>query len=204
MEDSEKKSKALGHDDESGFEFVLEMLDGDVTAAVNFDRLQRHPKEGYIIFEYLLCDESQFARGITPYTSHPNKYWNKNKRKFLSLWRAALDLDAKLYLVNYSKKGTAKEDEILLIEVFGMSVDGGLWKDKTKKMTREEFKTWFRKLNSECIGPVEKILGENLVYIDDYLVVHHNKNCQCIQGKIAEMDEKHINRYSNLNKCNNC
>ncbi len=31
-----EESKALGHDDESGFQFAKEMLAGDVTAAVNF------------------------------------------------------------------------------------------------------------------------------------------------------------------------
>jgi hypothetical protein len=45
-------SKSLGHGDESGFYFAQEMLAGDVTAGINFDRLQRHPKDGYIIFEY--------------------------------------------------------------------------------------------------------------------------------------------------------
>ena len=36
------KSKALGHDDESGFKFAKEMLEGDVTAAINFDRIQKY------------------------------------------------------------------------------------------------------------------------------------------------------------------
>ena len=67
------KSKPLGHDDTSGFEFVKEILDGDPTAGINFDRLQRHPTKGYIIFEWLLCDEKQ---QVTPYSSHPKNYWD--------------------------------------------------------------------------------------------------------------------------------
>ena len=51
-----ESSKALSHNDDSGFFFAQEMLDGDVTAAINFDRLQKHPQYGYIIFEYLLVD----------------------------------------------------------------------------------------------------------------------------------------------------
>ena len=35
-------SKELGHDDSSGFAFAQEMLDGDVTAAINFDRVQKY------------------------------------------------------------------------------------------------------------------------------------------------------------------
>ena len=77
-------SKALGHDDSSGFNFVKEMLAGQVTAAVNFDRLQKHPDRGYIIFEFLKCEE---GRTVTPYTSHPDRYWDKNSGKFLALWR---------------------------------------------------------------------------------------------------------------------
>ena len=56
-------SKTLGHDDTSGFEFVKEALGENVTAAVNFDRLQKHPEKGYIIFEMLKCEKSQ---NVTP------------------------------------------------------------------------------------------------------------------------------------------
>ena len=145
-------SKPLGHDDTSGFEFAKEMLAGDVTAAVNFDRLQKHPKQGYIIFEYLLCEESQ---RVTPYTSHPKRYWNKNKRKFIKLWKVAVDLNATLYLVNYAKKGTKAENEILLIEVLDLD-DNGIKNEKTTKMTRSEFQQWFRQLNKECLEDTEE------------------------------------------------
>ena len=141
-------SKALGNSDDSGFEFAKEMLDGDVTAAINFDRLQKHPKDGYIIFEYLLCEEAQT---VTPYTSHPKRYWGKNKRKFLSLWRVAIELNATLYLVNYAKRGTKSENEILLIKVKEMD-ENGIKNEDVSKMTREEFKSFFRKLNKECLG----------------------------------------------------
>ena len=143
-------SKGLGHADDSGTAFAMEMLDGDPTAGINFDRLQKHPKEGYIIFEYLLCDERQFPRRITPYTSHPKIYWHKNSRKFLSLWEAAKKLEAKLYLINYSKIGTKYENEILVIEVLDMN-EGGITEENIIKYTRQEFKKWFRKLNRECL-----------------------------------------------------
>jgi len=64
-------SKSLGHSDQSGFEFAKEMLQNDPTAAVNFDRIQKHPQQGYMIFEYLLCEETQPR--VTPKTSHPKK-----------------------------------------------------------------------------------------------------------------------------------
>lgn len=141
-------SKALTHNDDSGFEFTREMLDGDVTSAINFDRLQFHPEKGYIIFEYLLCDERQ--QYVTPHSSHPNRYWHLNKQKFISLWQAAQKLEATLFLVNYAKKGTRHEDKIRVIKVLELD-DNGIQKEETFECTREQFKNWFRKLNRECL-----------------------------------------------------
>lgn len=114
-------SKPLEIADNSGFYFSKEMLDGDPTSGINFDRLQYHPKYGYIIFEYLLCDEKQV---VDPFTSHPNRYWYKNKRKFLALWKVAQDLKANLLLVNYAKLGTRHQDKVKLIHVKEMNESG--------------------------------------------------------------------------------
>lgn len=87
---------------------------------------------------------------VTPRTSHPNKYWHKNSRKFISLWRAAQDINAILYLVNYAKVGTAHADEVTAIRVHGIDESKGIIKEEKKDFTRLEFAAWFRKLNSEC------------------------------------------------------
>jgi viroplasmin and RNaseH domain-containing protein len=142
------KSKPLGFDDTSGFNFSKEMLDGDATSAINFDRLQNHPEKGYIIFEYLLCDEKQT---VNPYTSHPRRYWSKNSKKFISLWNASKDLNAILYLVNYAKKDTVHEDKILLIKVLDLD-ENGVKNEEITKMSREKFKKFFKKLNKECLN----------------------------------------------------
>ena len=143
------RSKPLGIDDTSGFEFAKEMLRGDPTYGINFDRVQWDSRENrYVIVELLFCDERQFSRGITPYTSHPNRYFRLNGQKFISLWRLANRLDAKLYLVNYSKKGTRYQDQILLMEV--LNVDPSTQppvRTKNIKFTRSEFSKWFRELN---------------------------------------------------------
>ena len=149
-------SKELGHDDKSGFDFSQELLNGEPTAAINFDRLQKHPEKGYVIFEYLLCDEKQ---SVTPYTSHPNKYWNKNSLKFLSLWRAALEFSASLYLVNYAKKGTKNSDEVLVIQVLDMD-QNGITKEKLTKYTRKSFAQWFRDFNKECLCNKDVVIDE--------------------------------------------
>lgn len=142
-------SKSLGQDDSSGFEFAQEMLKGDATYAINFDRVQKHPQDGYIIFEYLRCHESQT---VTPYTSHPNKYFFKNKFKFISLFQIAKDLGATLYLVNYAKKGTRYEDLIKVMKVINVDENNPIKPVETEdcNTTREEFSEWFRELNKEC------------------------------------------------------
>jgi hypothetical protein len=177
-----EESKALGHDDESGFLFAKEMLSGDVTAAVNFDRFMRHPNDGFIIMEYLLCEEEQMEKhNTTPYTSHPNKYWHLNKRKFLSLWRAALDLHGSLYLVNYAKKGTKCDNQILLIKVKGMN-ENGIFDQETKEFTRDSFMAWFRQLNKACLGPEETILARSPIYIRNGFY-HSCNTCSFMRGK---------------------
>jgi len=142
-------SKPLIHGDESGTDFVIEMLKGDPTYGINFDRVQwDNLNNCYVIIEYLLCDESQFLNGITPFTSHPNKYFFKDANKFISLWQIANDLKAILYLVNYSKKGTQYENEILVLKVQKVDPNDSIpVKAIEKKMTREQYSAWFRKLN---------------------------------------------------------
>lgn len=140
-------SKPLGFDDESGFSFVKEILKGDPTCAVNFDRLQKHPVRGYIIFEFLLCEETQV---VNPFTSHPSRYWNKNAQKFISLFNVSVDLKAVLYLVNYAKLGTKHEDKIKVIKVLEIDNQKGITKEEVKEFNRKDFADWFRKLNAEC------------------------------------------------------
>lgn len=149
------KSKPLGHPDHSAFEFVKEMLKGDKTCGINFDRIQWDKQEKrYVIIEFLLCEEEQASKGITPYTSHPNRYFYRNAQKFISLWKLAKRLNAKLYLVNYAKKGTKYQDEVLLMEVINIDENDKSTPVKTRdiRMTREEFSKWFRALNKRgCV-----------------------------------------------------
>jgi hypothetical protein len=139
-------SKPLGKDDESGFAFAKEMLQGDSTYAINFDRLQKHPKHGYIIFEFLLCEEEQ---PVNPHTSHPSRYWHLNAQKFISLFEVAQALNATLYLVNYAKLGTKHEDKIRVIKVKNVD-ETGITDQESHNLTRAEFSKRFRKLNKDC------------------------------------------------------
>jgi len=146
---SETKSKPLGSEDKSAAKFVIEMLKGEPTYGINFDRIQWDSKnECYVIVEYLLCAEKQFSRGITPYTSHPNKYFDKNSQKFISLWEITEKLDGILLLVNYSKKETEYEDQVKVMRVDDINPEADEpVKTEDRKFDREGFSKWFRKLN---------------------------------------------------------
>ena len=62
------KSKSLGHGDQSAFDFSKEMLNENPTAGINIETIYFHPKLGWCVFEYLLCEETQ---SVNPYTSPP-------------------------------------------------------------------------------------------------------------------------------------
>ena len=144
-------SKALKISDQSGFDFTQEMLAGDVTYGINFDRVQWHSGiNRFIIVELLLTDENQ--PWVTPYKSHPNLYFHKNKLKFIRLWELTKKLDALLFLVNYAKLGTPHENEVLLMLVNDVNqndVNGNYVKSDDEKLTRAEYSEFFRKLNSK-------------------------------------------------------
>lgn len=189
--DTNEISKALGNYDESGFEFTKELLDGDPTAAVNFDRIQKHPQAGYIIFEYLLCEQSQH---VTPYTSHPNRYWNKNRMKFLSLWRTVLAFDATLILVNYAKKGTPHADKVKTILVTEVTCHG--LSGEEQEWTRSEFQEWFRNLNRESLaGPqtlLEEISALSSLETLQNITIPFGKHKGMTLGQIDHTDRQHL------------
>jgi hypothetical protein len=144
--EQENNSKKLGHWDENSFLFKKEMLSGDVGYSIDFDGVQKHKERGYIIWEFLLCEKNQF---VDPYTSHPNRYWHKNKNKFIRLFELSKKLEATLYLVNYAKSGTIHEDKILAIKVLSIDPVKGVSEQQIKKFTRASFKQWYRGLNEE-------------------------------------------------------
>lgn len=194
-------SKPLGHGDDSGFAFAQEMLSGDATSAINFDRVQ-NGIHGYIIFEYLLCEEDQGSRGITPYTSHPNRYLSKNYRKFASLWEISKALSARLYLVNYAKQGTKYSDEILLMLV--KSVSKGKVVTDDYRFTRKAFSNWFRKMNKASIEMSEEPpCGEIFCRMNYY---HVSLDCKYIRNHrddIIRISMEDVKKHGYM-PCNEC
>ena len=141
-------SKPLRNPDISAFELHKRIFQDQPTAAINFDALFFHPKKGYFVVEYLLCDEHQT---VTPWTSHPNRYWHKNWRKFVALYNAAKKLGGQLLLVNYAKENTAHSDEIKAILVEECDPVNGITKSQECNMTFAQFQQYYQNFNNECL-----------------------------------------------------
>lgn len=103
MSDLENKSKSLSAADDSAARLLIDLLDGSPGRNFDIESLFLEKKEGkwrFVIFEFLK------SISVSPEVSHPNFYWYKNKRKFLSLWTVVkvfhqAGYGADLYLVNY-------------------------------------------------------------------------------------------------------
>lgn len=130
---------------------------GDPSYANNFDRIQfDNIQNRWIIFEYSKCDPEQFERGITPWTSHPDRYWHKCANKFRLLWRLVQELNAIFYIVNYTDPDNQFGHQIRLIRVENVIADGIADENGKKRyvigQTKEwhfgQFSDWFRKRNA--------------------------------------------------------
>ncbi len=138
-----------GDGDVNGYQFKKMVLKNDPYYSIDFDHLLKHPKFGYIIVELLLCEE----RGdVNPWTSHPNRYMDKNWKKFVALYRASRKMEGNLCLVNFAKPGTKYEDRVRFMQVKNVSRNGGVDLMRDKKMSFEEFSNFYRMLNGECAG----------------------------------------------------
>lgn len=141
------ESKSLGNEDKSGFLFCQELLDGGLNYGFNFDRLCYDYEAGkFIVFEFLKVDQWQT---VTPWESHPVRYWHKNWRKFVAIWRGVQKLEADFYCVNYAEAGTPFADQVRVLQIFSMNKSGiKKWSDW--KCSRGEFTEFFRQINLRC------------------------------------------------------
>lgn len=153
-------SKPLGENshDISGHEFMQEIYTDErgvkqCIGGINIDIIFFDGK--FYVVELLLCDEKQL---VNPHTSHPNRYFYKNRRKFLSLWKLAKELKGELWLINYAKKGTKHEDKVRLIKVLEMNSEK-IVRDETIEYSRQEFKEFFLVFN-ETVRDNDAIMKE--------------------------------------------
>jgi hypothetical protein len=137
--------------DDSAFAVSKACLANEVTYGFNLDKLIYNDKTKEVyLFELLLCDEAQ---SVTPWTSHPNKYFRKNAMKFINLVKVADELKTSLYLINYAKPQTKAEKEILFMKVLSLNVN-----NSTTPLLTEDKKITFESLQK---GLSNKILKNN-------------------------------------------
>ncbi|APX96858.1 hypothetical protein [Natronorubrum daqingense] len=111
-------SKKLAKEDATEVLFVKEALGDDPTFGVNVERLLNHPEMGWVLFEFLKLGGPfsdppyKWRDRLDIHASHPNNYWHKNGRKFVSLWQLTKALDGVLFLVNYSVREAESEDGV--------------------------------------------------------------------------------------------
>jgi len=94
----------------SKFEFQQKYTSHIKTNAMNFDAvfINKHTNK-MIIIEYLKRSKEQ-ADYITPLTSHPNKYFRQNKKKFLGYKHVKEHFNAEVFFINYAEENSVSED----------------------------------------------------------------------------------------------
>lgn len=124
------------------------MLCGYPSAAINFDCILYHPINGATIIELLQVSPEAQEQGVTPYNSHPNRYWYKNKQKFISLWNYTVDANGILLCVNYAPAGSKCENMVGILRVFDADDNG--FKTRMTEWDRNTFSKWYIRYNKEC------------------------------------------------------
>lgn len=165
-------SKQLEKADDSAARLLIELLDG--SAGRNFDIesiFVERIEDGawrWIILEFLK------AETIHPQKSHPNFYWHKNHRKFLSLWAVIQTFrkaghKAELILINYAddrslgvKRMLVEDIKSQTNEVYFTKKDGTLIYNHVKTsdsiQSFDEFKAKFKHFNDTKKGDTWEIL----------------------------------------------
>lgn len=139
MADSSRHSKPIGKGDDDAKNLIIEALDGKVTGGFDLDSIYRIG-DSYAVLEFLKCDT------VRPNDSHPRRYWNKNKQKFISLWDITQKLEGQLYLINYEDS----REQFRVIKVLELDKHG-IQKEIIKTWNMAQFSKWFQDLNHRAI-----------------------------------------------------
>ena len=207
MNNIENKSKAISKTDDSAAQLLIDVLGKDGGRNFDIESIFAERKNDgmwrWIIYEFLKADT------IPPQVSHPNYYWYKNKRKFLSLWtmtnvfrKAGFECD--LILVNYAKDEALGIKEMIVksietepsdnfkdgyIDGNGIKKEAILNHIKTidKKMSFNAWKKKFRDFNKYKKGDTWEILNE----LEDFA------SLSSVYGVVQTKSEQTICEYNN-------
>lgn len=102
------------------FNFYYNLSQKEPTASFNVDMIH-YTNSKHILIELLKCDEKQ--KTVTPHSSHPNRYLERNYQKFTSIYKLAKMLQAEVFLINYAETRTSFQDYIGVIHSFDKDND---------------------------------------------------------------------------------
>lgn len=229
MNDIENKSKSISKTDDSAAQLLMDVLGEDGGRNFDIESIFAERKNDgqwkWTIYEFLKADT------IPPQASHPNYYWFKNKRKFLSLWtivnvfrKAGFECD--LLLVNYSDDKTLSIKEMIVKSIETDPSDiyreaytdkDGIYKNTIKNhvktidkiMTYEEWKTKFRDFNKHKKGDTWDILDELNITIPLPLENSQSNKIICEYDGCNNILSENVHNYSiknfdNKAYCFNC
>lgn len=175
----DNKSKVISAADDSAARLLMDLLDGSPGRNFDIESLfVERMNDGtwrFVMYEFLK------AVSVPPENSHPNYYWYKNQRKFLSLWTIAKVFEkagfkADLYLVNYrDNQSLVKLMKVVDINPDATEIVRRQGVDRFGKTVREirkwvvtedevvsyqEFKTGFKSFNDTKNGDTWEMLSE--------------------------------------------
>ncbi|MCQ2252098.1 MAG: hypothetical protein MJZ61_01475 [Bacteroidales bacterium] len=132
-------SKPLGISDQSGEDFIGELLDGAPSHPIIFDRIQNTAKYGEIIFDFVLCGNLLDKKTFTY-----EELYKSNRQKYDKLINLARKAQASITIVCYSNHGCTGFNEVLTFYISKSDYNNV----HRSLYSREEFSTRFRKINS--------------------------------------------------------
>lgn len=136
ISDNNTHSKPIAKVSDDAMNMIRDILGGADTHGFNIDSMYCI-SGSYYVLEMLCCETYPVDK------SHPSKYWNKNKQKFLSLLAVSSKLGGRLLLINYEKT----HQKFKVMEMVEAS-ETGCKTIGDKVMNRDEFIIWFRSLNA--------------------------------------------------------
>ncbi len=134
-----ENSKPIGKGDDDAKSLIIESLENEFTGGFDLDSVYLINGK-YHVLEFLKCET------VRPNKSHPNRYWFKNKQKFISLWDITKKLDGELYLVNYEDS----REQFKIIKVIEIN-SNGISNEVSREWNFDQFKSWFKGLNRKSL-----------------------------------------------------
>ncbi|WEA54170.1 hypothetical protein [Lactococcus lactis] len=139
------------YNDDNGRGIIIPALKGHPTYFFDVDLLSLKNND---VIEFLKNDsEEKKKTGLQPWSltnakTHPNRYWNRNKQKFINLYNASKRINGNLWLVNYNNDLAEK---VTLIKVNSLDSTNGITDDISYLLSYEELLQWLL-INDESVS----------------------------------------------------